>query len=152
MMKSPILSDPVGPGNKRPHLLKKAFQWVQINSIILVNAGSLMGTTVITSILGFVYWWLAARQFPPEAVGLASAAISAMTLLGTFAILGLGTLLLGELPRQRDREASLISAALILVGAVGGLLGLAFAVGASHVSTGFQSLGASIENSATFAL
>src|SRR6266516_7893752 len=108
------------------------YRWVKTNWIMLTNAGSLVGTTAVTSILGFVYWWLAARQFPPEAVGFASAAISAMTLLGTFAMLGLGTLLLGELPQQRGREASLISAALILVGAVGGLLGLAFAVGAPH--------------------
>ena len=151
-MKSPILSDPVGPGNKRPHLLKNAFQWVQINSVILVNAGSLMGTTVITAMLGFIYWWLAARQLPPEAVGLASAAISAMTLLGTFAILGLGTLLLGELSQRRGKEASLISAALILVGGVGGLLGLAFAVAAPHISISFQILAASIENSALFTL
>ena len=151
-MKTTVPTAPVVPGKKIQHLLKKALQWLQVDSIILVNAGSLVGTTAVTSVLGFVYWWLAARQFPPEAVGFASAAISAMTLLGTFAMLGLGTLLLGELPRQRGREASLISAALILVGAVGGLLGLAFAVGASHVSTGFQSLGASIENSALFAL
>src|SRR6266566_6720119 len=151
-MKTTVPTAPVLPGKKIPHLLKKAPQWVQVNSIILVNAGSLVGTTAVTSVLGFVYWWLAARQFPPEAVGFASAAISAMTLLGSVAIVGLGTLLLGELPQQRGREASLISAALILVGAVGGLLGLAFAVAVSHVSTGFQPLGASIENSALFAL
>src|SRR5205085_3208605 len=108
------------------------YQWIKSNRVMLVNSGSLFGTTTVTSMLGFVYWWLAARQFTPEAVGFASAAISAMTLLGTFAILGLGTLLLGELAQQRGKEVSLISAALILVGAVGGLLGLAFAVGASH--------------------
>jgi O-antigen/teichoic acid export membrane protein len=151
-MKTTVPLAPVVPEQKIPQPLKKALQWVQVNSIILVNAGSLVGTTAVTSMLGFVYWWLAARQFSPEVVGFASAAISAMVLLGTFALLGLGTLLLGELPRQRGREASLISAALILVGGVGGLVGLAFAVAASHVSTNLQPLGASIENSALFAL
>src|SRR5438132_14361150 len=107
-MKSIIPITPVVLRKKIPHLLKKAFQWVQVNSIILVNAGSLVGTTAVTSMLGFVYWWLAARQYPPEAVGFASAAISAMTLLGTFAMLGLGTLLLGELPQQLGRGSSLI--------------------------------------------
>jgi len=124
---------------------------MQVNSIILVNAGSLVGTTVVTSLLGFVYWWLAAREFSPEVVGFASAAISAMTLLGTFALLGLGTLLLGELPQQRGREASLISTALILVGGVGALLGLAFAVAAPHISADFGVLGAGIGNCALFA-
>ena len=150
-MKSALPVAPLVPEKKISHLLKKALQWMQVNSIILVNAGSLVGTTVVTSLLGFVYWWLAAREFPPEVVGFASAAISAMTLLGMFALLGLGTLLLGELPRQRGREASLISTALILVGGVGGLLGLAFAVAAPHISADFGALGASAGNCALFA-
>src|SRR5881275_3639940 len=103
-MKTTVPTAPDVPGKKIPHLLKKAPQWVQVNSIILVNAGSLVGTTAVTSVLGFVYWWLAARQFPPEAVGFASAAISAMMLLATICILGLGTLLVGELPRQPGKE------------------------------------------------
>jgi O-antigen/teichoic acid export membrane protein len=132
--------------------MKKMLQWAKTNSIILVNAGSLVGTTAVTSVLGFVYWWVAARQFPPEAVGLASATISAMMLLGTFAILGLGTLLIGELSRQRGKEASLISAALILVGGVGGCLGIVFAVVAPYLSADFQVLRASIGNIALFAI
>ncbi len=132
--------------------VKILLHWAKVNSVILVNAGSLVGTTAVTSALGFVYWWLAARQFSPEAVGLASAAISAMTLLGTFGIVGLGTLLLGELPRQQGKEASLISAALILVGGVGGCLGIVFAAVAPHLSTDFRALGASIEDIALFAL
>ncbi|MFL5628354.1 MAG: lipopolysaccharide biosynthesis protein [Ktedonobacteraceae bacterium] len=131
--------------------MKVSLQWVKTNSVIVVNAGSLIGTTVVTSSLGFVYWWVAARQFPPEAVGLASATISAMLLLGTFSILGLGTLLIGELPRRQGKEASLISAALILVGGVGGCLGIVFAVVAPYLSPDFQSLRASIGNIALFA-
>src|SRR6266567_4001682 len=115
-MKITIPIAPVAPGKRRPNLLTQALQWARINSIILFNAGSLVGTTAVTSVLGFVFWWLAARAFPPEAVGLASAAISAMTLLGSVAIVGLGTLLLGELPLQRGREGSLISAALFALG------------------------------------
>ncbi len=132
--------------------MKILLRWAKDNSVILANAGSLVGTMAVTSVLGFAYWWLAARRFPPEAVGLASAAISAMTLLGTFGILGLGTLLLGELPRQRGKEVSLISAALILVGGVGCCLGIIFAVVAPHISTSFQVLGASFINIALFAV
>jgi len=75
-----------------------------------------------------------------------------MTLLGTFGILGLGTLLVGELPRQRGKEASLISAALIVVGGVGGGLGAIFAAVAVYLSPDFQVLRASIENIALFAV
>jgi O-antigen/teichoic acid export membrane protein len=128
------------------------YQWAKKNSVILVNAGSLVGTTAVTSVLGFAYWWLAARQFSPEALGLASAAISAMTLLGSLGILGLGTLLIGELPRQQGKEASLISATLIVVGAVGGCLGIVFAAVAPYLSNDFQVLRASIENVALFAV
>src|SRR5437870_4965749 len=106
---------------------------LKTNGIVLFNAGSLVATFAVTSGFGFAYWWLAARQFPPEAVGFASAAISAMMLLGT-CMLGLGTLLIRELPRQHGKETSLISAALILVGSVGGCIGIPFAVAAPYIS------------------
>lgn len=119
---------------------------------MLVNAGSLIGTTVVTSVLGFAYWWLIARLFPPAAVGFASAAISAMMLLGTVCMLGLGTLLIGELPRQPGKEGSLISAALIVVGGVGGVFGILFAVGASFVAADLQPLWANGADIAAFAI
>ncbi|HKF36095.1 MAG TPA: hypothetical protein VKB35_04280 [Ktedonobacteraceae bacterium] len=118
---------------------------------MLINAGSLFGTTTTTSVLGFAYWWLAARQFSPAAVGFASAAISAMTLLGTACILGLGTLLVGELPRQQGKEVSLIGAALILVGGVGGFFGIIFALVAPFVAIDFQPLRATLQDIALFA-
>ncbi len=128
------------------------YQWAKANSVIFVNAGSLIGTTGVTSVLGFAYWWLAARQFLPEVVGIASATISAMTLLGTFCTSGLGTLLMGELPRQSGKEVSLISAVLILVCGVGGCLGIMFAVTSPFLSPDFQTLRASFENIALFAV
>jgi O-antigen/teichoic acid export membrane protein len=128
------------------------YQWIKANSVILLNAGSLIGTTAVTSMLGLAYWWFAARQFTPEAVGLASAILSVMTLLGTFCILGLGTLLIGELSRQPGQEASLISAALVLVGGVGGCIGILFALVAPFISLDFQSLRASIQDVALFAI
>ena len=85
-------------------------RWWQDNRVILANSGSLVGTTVATSVLGFMFWWVAARYFSPEAVGLASAAVSAMSLLAGIAVFGLGTLLLTELPRQPDVVGPLSSA------------------------------------------
>jgi O-antigen/teichoic acid export membrane protein len=132
--------------------VRKLLQLAKSNLVMLVNAGSLVGTTAVTSVLGFAYWWLAARLFPPESVGLASAAISAMMLLGTVGVLGLGTLLTGELPRQPGREWSLISAALIVVGGVGGCIGILFAVVAPLISTDFLPLRASGVDIALFAI
>ena len=111
---------------------------------MLVNAGSLIGTAAVTSVLGFVYWWLAARWFLPETVGIASASVSVMMLLGTACMLGLGTLLITELPRQPDKVGSLISTALTVVGIVGACIGFLFACIAPYVSHEFQPLNTSI--------
>lgn len=90
-------------------------RWLRSNWTILSNAGSLIATLVVTSGLGFVYWWTATRLYAPTAVGLASAAVASMTLLGHISILGLGTLLMGELPRRPEQAVTLISTALFVV-------------------------------------
>jgi O-antigen/teichoic acid export membrane protein len=98
---------------------------VKRNGDLLSNSGALMATSVLTSLLGFVYWWVAARSFSPDAVGAASAAISAMTLIGTLGMFGMGTLLISELPKAKSGQWSLISTcvtAAAAVSAVGGLL------------------------------
>ena len=96
------------PGKRRA-MKKRLLQWFTANKAIFLNTGSLIGTWGVTSGLGFVYWWLAAREFSPQDVGIGSASISAMTLIGTFCLMGLGTLLITELPRQPERAGSLIS-------------------------------------------
>lgn len=111
---------------------------------IIANAGSLVGATAVTSVLGFVYWWVAARQYSTGEVGLASAAISAMTLLGTVGMLGLGTLLIGELPQRRGAEGPLIATASIVTAVTGGVLGVGFALIAPWLSPDFRPLGASV--------
>lgn len=132
--------------------MRVLLQLAKANRVMLLNAGSLIGTFAVTASLGFAYWWLAAREFPAETVGFSSAAISAMTLLGLFCMLGLGTLLIGELPRQPGREVSLISAALIVVGGVGGCAGIVFALIAPFLSASFQPLRASLGDIAIFAV
>ncbi len=111
---------------------------------ILRSATSLLGSRGVTTALGVIYWWFVARYFQPTAVGLAAACISAMTLLGTLSMLGLGTLLISELPRRPGKELSLVSAALALAGAVGLGLGLAFALVAPHLSADFEPLRAGL--------
>jgi O-antigen/teichoic acid export membrane protein len=125
--------------------------WIKTNRVMLLNTGSLIGTTFVTSALGFVYWWLAAHLFAPEAVGLASAAVSAMMLLATISLLGTGTLLIGELPRQPGKERSLVSTMLIVVGVVGGIAGIVFALLTTLVSKDLQSLRSSPVSIAIFA-
>ncbi len=131
--------------------MAQVLQWLKTNRVMLANAGSLVGTTAVTSALGFVYWWLAARLFPLEAVGIASASISAMMLLGSFCMLGLGTLLITELPRQPGQEVALISTALIVVGGVGGCTGIVFTAVAPYASADFQALRVNVADIVIFA-
>jgi O-antigen/teichoic acid export membrane protein len=110
------------------------------NQDLLRNAGSLVATTGLTSVFGFVYWIYAARVFPQAAVGLGSAAISTMTLLGTIGMFGLGTMLIGELPRRESR-GGLIMAALIASFLGSLVLGLGFAVVSLAFGSHFVEIG-----------
>lgn len=65
---------------------------------LLRSAAALMTSTVASAALGFVFWVVAARWFAPEAVGRASAAVSAMTLLAGLAQLNLINLYARFLP------------------------------------------------------
>jgi O-antigen/teichoic acid export membrane protein len=97
---------------------------------LFLNAGSLIATTAITSLFGFAYWWVAARTASPAAVGQASAAVSAMTLIGTIGMFGMGTMLISDLSSMRGRKWELISTCLLVAGGaatVGGLVYVALA-------------------------
>jgi O-antigen/teichoic acid export membrane protein len=105
---------------------------------LLDNAGSLLATTGLTALLGFVYWAVATRMFSQQAIGYGSAAVSAFTLLGTIGMFGFGTLLIGELPQRSTTRAGLVSAALIACSLGSLVLGIGFVVVAPHVSSHFS--------------
>lgn len=87
---------------------------------------------------------MAAKWFSPDALGVASATVSAVLFLAEASILGLGTLLVTELPRKPELAGSMISTALIVVGVMGAVVGALFALIFSHLSPGFRPLGASV--------
>jgi O-antigen/teichoic acid export membrane protein len=122
------------------------------NRVMLSNAGALVGATGVNSILGVVYWWLAARTFQGADVGLASAAIAAMVLLGTVGMVGLGTLLISEVARRPERAGQLISAALLASGAAATIMGLLFGLLAPWVSADLRPLSADALSPLLFAL
>jgi O-antigen/teichoic acid export membrane protein len=119
---------------------------------LLDTSGSMLGSLLVTSGLGFVYWWVAARAFPEVAVGVAAAVISAMLLFGNLGMFGLGTLLTRELPQHPGRELSLILAAVALTTAGGLVLGAAFAVVAPVLDPEFAELGSNVVPVVVFAL
>lgn len=120
--------------------------------VLLVNASSIVGTTLVTSGLGFAYWWVAARLLPPEAVGFAAACVSAMMLVANFSLVGMATLLVGELPRRRGNPWPFIVTAAIPPFLVGGVLGVLIALGAPWISAGLAPLANAPSSIALFAI
>src|SRR5207248_797768 len=107
---------------------------------VLLNAGTLVGSNVVSAGLGAIYWGLAARSFDPSEVGMASAALAATLLLGSLSALGTTTLLVGELPRRTTLERSrLIVTALLVTGSAAAILGLLFSVAAPYLSSELRS-------------
>ena len=121
---------------------------------LLTNSTHIMATTVVTSLLGYAYWVLAARLYSPHDVGLAAALLSAMSLAALIVYMGVGSTLIQLLPRRKPgREQSLLitaAIATILVGAgIGGIILVAIL---PSVSAKFDLLRASMAVSATLAV
>lgn len=125
---------------------------IRSNRELLSNASSMVGTAVVTSGLGAAFWLVATHYFSQDSVGLASASISAMTLLGFVATAGLGTLLMGELPRLEIGHRSVINGALLTTASLGTALGVAFIVIAPLASSNFEPLRVSWVAALVFAL
>lgn len=111
---------------------------------LLTNAGSLVATWIVTSALGALFWVVAARAFPQDSVGLASAAVAAMTLLGTLATLGLNTLAMAEVARNPANARAVISSSLLATLASGLVLGLVFAACAPLISDELDPIGGTV--------
>jgi O-antigen/teichoic acid export membrane protein len=110
--------------------------WLAANATVLSTTGALAGSTIVTSFLGLAYWSAAARLFPAPTVGLASAAISAMMLLGTIGMMGLGTLMISQLPVRGAERGPLLTTALAAATGASLLLWAVVAVGANALGVG----------------
>jgi O-antigen/teichoic acid export membrane protein len=108
---------------------------LQTSATLIVNSGALAIGTVATAVLGFAYWWLAARLFPPEAIGKASAILSVMALVGLLGDAGIGTLLMGEIVRHPGKAPGLVAAAVSVGLALGLGLALSFVFGADFLGS-----------------
>jgi O-antigen/teichoic acid export membrane protein len=93
---------------------------------LLGTTVSLLATTMVTTVLGLAFWWVAARVFPLSEVGYGSAAVSALTLVGTFGMAGMNTVLIGHLARSPRHANGLLTAALYACGLLSALLASGF--------------------------
>ncbi len=105
-----------------PRLLLRLLLQRLRNDSLLRNSIFIMGTTVATSAIGYLYWIAAAHLFSPHDVGLASALISVMLLTSTLANLGIGSTLVQMLPHAKtDQDWSLTLNAGLTTGMISGL-------------------------------
>ena len=103
-----------------------------------------MMTMALTAGLGFVYWIIATRYYPQESVGLASAAISSMLLLGEVGVFGLTSLLVGQLSRSKYKISTLISTALVVIVFTSGIPAIVFGLVAPKLSMELEPLSSSV--------
>jgi O-antigen/teichoic acid export membrane protein len=75
---------------------------------LLHNASALMISTIVSSVVGFLFWVVAARWFPAQTVGQASALVSSMTFLAAIAQLNLASLYARFLPTAGARTLRLV--------------------------------------------
>lgn len=131
----------------RPWLLTRSLAYRLRSDSLLRNSIFIMGSTVATSAIGYLYWIVAAHIYSTYDVGLGSAFISAMTLTSTVANLGIGYTLVQMLPHRETGyawsltlNAGLVTGTLasLLVGTIVALalplLSHQFAILADHVA------------------
>ena len=96
----------------------------------VVRAGyALIASSVATSALGAVYWFVAARRFDAEAVGIGSALVAATTLLAGVANLGLKNGLIRFVPTAGEDTGRLVARSYLLSAVCAVLSGAIFLVG-----------------------
>ncbi|MEA2392555.1 MAG: hypothetical protein QOJ82_446 [Solirubrobacteraceae bacterium] len=91
------------------------------------NSLALIATKVATLGLGFLFWLVAARLFPPAQVGLAAGIVAAVLLCVQLALLGVGSAVIALFPGHRADPSRLLDTALTTATLAGAGIGLAFA-------------------------
>jgi O-antigen/teichoic acid export membrane protein len=133
----------------RPSLWAAARATWHRHQDLLKSVLYLLATTGLTSLLGLGYWAVASHLFSQRAVGNGTAAISALTLVSSVGIFGLGTLLIGDLPKRRHR-AGLISAAMLAAGTGSFVLAVGFVLVAPHLTTRYDDIAGSVGAAGVF--
>ena len=106
------------------------------------NSLALIATKVVTLGLGFLFWLVAARLFPPAEVGLAGGVVAAVMLCVQLALLGVGSAVIAMFPAYQERPARLLDTAVTTSLVAGTVVGLAFAGLAAAAFTELRVVGA----------
>jgi O-antigen/teichoic acid export membrane protein len=113
------------------------------------NAYAWLLSTGISSVLGLLYWVLAARLYAPQAVGVNAALVSALILLAGLSQLNLMSVLIRFLPNAGRRTAQLTAGSYLLSTLMALVSSMAF-VGLSSRLAGLDLFGADRQMAALF--
>lgn len=107
-------------------------QWITMLQMPLYRNGlALVIGLVTTSGLGIVYWALAARNYPPEVVGMNSAIISAMMFLANIAQFGMVNFLTRFIPTAGSQTPRMILLTYVFSISLGLVVAMLFLAGTS---------------------
>ncbi|MEO8272960.1 MAG: oligosaccharide flippase family protein [Chloroflexota bacterium] len=104
------------------------------------NAIVLMGNSGLGAGLGFLFWAITARLYPPSEVGLASAAISSALFVATVSLLGLPYALVRFAPTAAGGLATVTTTVVVAVTLVSGVVGSVFVAGVHTWAPNIQDL------------
>lgn len=124
---------------KRIDVVVKAFQADQsltifgkvgdaLRSPLMRNGYSLIASTAITSMLGLLFWIVAARLYSAEQVGIGTALLSLLFTIGNISQLAFGNMLNRFLPIAENKSARLIMASAAAASVVALVLAFGFVV------------------------
>jgi len=128
-----LTTSSVEPGSRIP-LLQKIRDAVN-SAPLLANGYAMVVSTGLTSVFGVVFWMAATHFYDQRQVGLAATLIAAMTTIGYFGQLNLGTVLNRFLPRAGAGASALIVKAYVAAGLFSGALAIAFSQGVGLIAT-----------------
>ncbi len=109
--------------------LRLATLAAQLHVPLLRDGYALVLNSAVTAMLGLVYWLVAARNYSAHAVGVNTAAISAMMFLAGLAQLNLMSALVRFVPILRTRRRRFIAACYLVAGLAAVACGAVFLVG-----------------------
>ena len=124
-----------------PRSLSMSYLWRLVHYFkdpLRKNSMFLIEANVLSALLGFLFWMVAARLYPTEAVGLATATISAARLLEALSSLGLGIGIIRFLPDEKDKRG-LINSCYTIAGLFSLMLAIIFIAGLNLWSPAFTS-------------
>ncbi len=95
----------------------------------------LAANTVVTAGLGFIFWFVAARTYPVDLVGIGAASIAAMIMIADVCQMGLRNGLVRFLPVAGSAWLRIVCCAYLVGAAVGAATGIAFVLGTPLFAT-----------------